>query len=215
LRKLLPDIIHNITIALSPDKVKSPKWAQVRVGIFTLLKEILLVQEGTNANVASPGLTSSNSNNNIVISRSERLDEKIGKHPDFPALMAAVVSALADKSSNLRIETLVFLRLLLQNLSAESFHPFIESLAPAIFDSVANNYYKIVAEALRVCAALVTVLRPLVSFSLQRSLIHAGFTKLVIFKLNRIMKSSLITDLTLVLFMNLFFPSCKPRILIR
>ena len=165
MRKLLPDIIHNITIALSPDKVKSPKWAQVRVGVFTLLKEILLAQEGTNynANAATLGLTSSNSNNNIVISRSERLDEQIGKHTDFPALMAAVVSALADKSSNLRIETLVFLRLLLQNLSAESFHPFIESLAPAIFESVANNYYKIVAEALRVCAALVTVLRPLVS----------------------------------------------------
>uniref|UniRef100_A0A0E0NAD4 Cullin-associated NEDD8-dissociated protein 1 n=1 Tax=Oryza rufipogon TaxID=4529 RepID=A0A0E0NAD4_ORYRU len=67
-----------------------------------------------------------------------------------------------DKSStsNLKIEALVFTRLVMASHSPAVFHPYIQALSGPILSAIGDRYYKVTAEALRVCGELVRVLRP-------------------------------------------------------
>uniref|UniRef100_A0A0D9YMT8 Cullin-associated NEDD8-dissociated protein 1 n=1 Tax=Oryza glumipatula TaxID=40148 RepID=A0A0D9YMT8_9ORYZ len=67
-----------------------------------------------------------------------------------------------DKSStsNLKIEALVFTRLVMASHSPAVFHPYIQALSIPILSAIGDRYYKVTAEALRVCGELVRVLRP-------------------------------------------------------
>lgn len=47
----------------------------------------------------------------------------------------------------------------------ESFHPHVHSITPQVFACVRDSYYRISAEALRVCCELVHVLKPNEVFS--------------------------------------------------
>uniref|UniRef100_A0A8C6JW01 Uncharacterized protein n=1 Tax=Melopsittacus undulatus TaxID=13146 RepID=A0A8C6JW01_MELUD len=82
----------------------------------------------------------------------------------IPALIpAGIVFSLADKSSssNMRIDTLSFLHVLLCNHQPEVFHPHIKSLLPPVVTCIGDPFYKITSEALLVTQQLVKVIRPL------------------------------------------------------
>ncbi|KAG2500009.1 hypothetical protein HYH03_002291 [Edaphochlamys debaryana] len=78
------------------------------------------------------------------------------------ALVPGVLAALNDKSGNtaLKIEALSFLRLTIAATPPAVFQTHTKQLASAVFVCVNERYYKVAAEALRVCEALVGVLRP-------------------------------------------------------
>ncbi|NXD75224.1 CAND1 protein, partial [Halcyon senegalensis] len=80
-----------------------------------------------------------------------------------PALVPGIVFSLADKSSssNMRIDTLSFLHVLLCNHQPEVFHPHIKSLLPPVVTCIGDPFYKITSEALLVAQQLVKVIRPL------------------------------------------------------
>ncbi|XP_010568546.1 PREDICTED: cullin-associated NEDD8-dissociated protein 2 isoform X1 [Haliaeetus leucocephalus] len=81
----------------------------------------------------------------------------------IPALIPGIVFSLADKSSssNMRIDTLSFLHVLLCNHQPEVFHPHIKSLLPPVVTCIGDPFYKITSEALLVTQQLVKIIRPL------------------------------------------------------
>nr|XP_027323861.2 cullin-associated NEDD8-dissociated protein 1-like isoform X1 [Anas platyrhynchos] len=81
----------------------------------------------------------------------------------IPALVPGIVFSLADKSSssNMRIDTLSFLHVLLCKHQPEVFHPHIKSLLPPVVACIGDSFYKITSEALLVTQQLVKVIRPL------------------------------------------------------
>uniref|UniRef100_A0A8B9FYL9 Cullin associated and neddylation dissociated 2 (putative) n=1 Tax=Amazona collaria TaxID=241587 RepID=A0A8B9FYL9_9PSIT len=80
-----------------------------------------------------------------------------------PALIPGIVFSLADKSSssNMRIDTLSFLHVLLCTHQPEVFHRHIKSLLPPVVTCIGDPFYKITSEALLVTQQLVKVIRPL------------------------------------------------------
>ncbi|OAY62667.1 Cullin-associated NEDD8-dissociated protein 1 [Ananas comosus] len=78
------------------------------------------------------------------------------------SLVSGIEKALNDKSStsNLKIEALVFTRLVMSSHSPSVFHPYIQALSSPVLSAVGDRYYKVTAEALRVCGELVRVIRP-------------------------------------------------------
>jgi cullin-associated NEDD8-dissociated protein 1 len=107
------------------------KSLKTRIGCFQLLKELVTVLPGA-------------------------LNEQIG------AVVPAISAALADKgsSSPLKIEALEFLRVALPTHNATVFHPHMKGITTPVFKAVGDTYYKITAEALRVCCEITRVLRP-------------------------------------------------------
>ncbi|KAK9134133.1 hypothetical protein Syun_013463 [Stephania yunnanensis] len=80
----------------------------------------------------------------------------------FGSLVLGIEKALNDKSStsNLKIEALIFTRLVMASHSPSVFHPYIKVLSAPILSAVSERYYKVTAEALKVCGELVRVVRP-------------------------------------------------------
>jgi cullin-associated NEDD8-dissociated protein 1 len=107
------------------------KSIKTKVGAFSVLKELVVV-----------------------------LPDCLADH--FGSLVPGIEKALNDKSStsNLKIEALVFTRLVMASHSASVFHPYIKALSAPILSAIGDRYYKVTAEALRVCGELVRVLRP-------------------------------------------------------
>ncbi|XP_074579809.1 cullin-associated NEDD8-dissociated protein 1 [Curcuma longa] len=107
------------------------KSIKTKVGAFSVLKELVLV-----------------------------LPNCLAEH--ISSLVSGIEKALTDKSStsNLKIEALVFTRLVMASHSPSVFHPYIKALSSPVLSAVGERYYKVTAEALRVCGELVRVLRP-------------------------------------------------------
>ncbi|KAG8044191.1 hypothetical protein GUJ93_ZPchr0040g33514 [Zizania palustris] len=107
------------------------KTIKTKVGSFSVLKELVVVLP-------------------------DCLSDHIG------SLVPGIEKALSDKSStsNLKIEALVFTRLVMASHSPSVFHPYIQALSGPILSAIGDRYYKVTAEALRVCGELVCVLRP-------------------------------------------------------
>ncbi|EGG24074.1 HEAT repeat-containing protein [Cavenderia fasciculata] len=80
---------------------------------------------------------------------------------EITIFVKAIGSALVEKSnnSNLKIEALSFLRVLLATQQADGFQPHIKVLSVHIVKCVRESYYRVSSEALRVCQEFVTVLR--------------------------------------------------------
>ncbi|XP_030061343.1 cullin-associated NEDD8-dissociated protein 1 [Microcaecilia unicolor] len=81
----------------------------------------------------------------------------------IPALVPGIVFSLTEKSSssNLRIDTLAFLYVLLCSHPPEVFHPHVGTLFPPVVVCIGDPFYKITSEALLVTQQLVKVIRPL------------------------------------------------------
>lgn len=107
------------------------KSIKTKVGAFSVLKELVVV-----------------------------LPDCLADH--IGSLIPGIEKALCDKSatSNLKIEALVFTRLVLASHSPCVFHPYIKALSSPVLSAVGERYYKVTAEALRVCGELVRVIRP-------------------------------------------------------
>ncbi|OBZ85871.1 Cullin-associated NEDD8-dissociated protein 1 [Choanephora cucurbitarum] len=118
-------------------KQLSPKSTQTRQIGFQLLSEVILVLHGG-------------------------LEEQIKSF--IPAIESSLATTAIDQhhtsSSNLKIEVLYFLRLFLHHHPANTIHPYINSLAPAVIRSVSDKFYKITSEAFLVCIELIKVIRP-------------------------------------------------------
>eukprot|EP00667_Euglena_gracilis_P000570 EG_transcript_570 len=110
-------------------KCLKEKSAKIKIGCFILLQELALLL-------------------------GKALDS------DVKIFVGAIKDALTDKSANstLKTEVLIFLRLLLvTNDNMDTFKPHLDTLLPPLFQCVNDRYYKIIAEALRVCGELITV----------------------------------------------------------
>ncbi|XP_058025284.1 cullin-associated NEDD8-dissociated protein 1-like [Ahaetulla prasina] len=81
----------------------------------------------------------------------------------IPALVPGIVFSLTDKSSssNMKIDTLTFLHVVLCNHPQEVFHPHVKTLLPPVVICIGDPFYKITSEALLVTLQLVKVIRPL------------------------------------------------------
>ncbi|KAF5946797.1 hypothetical protein HYC85_017025 [Camellia sinensis] len=115
-------------IVRSITKQLREKSIKTKVGAFSVLKELVVV-----------------------------LPDCLADH--IGSLIPGIEKALCDKSatSNLKIEALVFTRLVLASHSPSVFHPYIKALSSPVLSAVGERYYKVTAEALRVCGELVRV----------------------------------------------------------
>jgi len=105
------------------------KSLKTRPGVFQLLVELVTVLPGS-----------------------------LSKHvKDF---LPGLESSLSDKNSSsaLKIESLLFLRALLQHHKPADFHPYLKTLTPPVYKAVLDRYYKITAEGLRVSCQITRVL---------------------------------------------------------
>eukprot|EP01018_Ginkgo_biloba_P025468 Gb_31484 [translate_table: standard] len=103
---------------------------KTKVGAFSILKELVVVLPNC-------------------------LSEHIG------LLVHGIAKALDDTSSNsnLKIEALIFTRLVMASHSP-FFHPYIKALFGRVLSTTNNRYDKVFAEALRVCGELVRAICP-------------------------------------------------------
>uniref|UniRef100_A0A8C9U0K0 Cullin-associated and neddylation-dissociated 2 (putative) n=1 Tax=Scleropages formosus TaxID=113540 RepID=A0A8C9U0K0_SCLFO len=81
----------------------------------------------------------------------------------IPALIPGIVYSLTDKSSssNMKIDALSFLYVLLCNHPPEVFHPHIKIFLPPVVRCTEDPFYKITSEALLVTQQIVKIVRPL------------------------------------------------------
>lgn len=77
------------------------------------------------------------------------------------SLMNIVQRCVGDKAcgSSARIEALAFVCSVCKPNNLEILEPYVRDLLPQIFAACTDKYYKLVTEALRACAAVVSVLR--------------------------------------------------------
>ncbi|EPS63633.1 hypothetical protein M569_11150 [Genlisea aurea] len=118
-------------IVRSVNKQLREKSVKTKVGAFSVLKELVIV-----------------------------LPDCLADH--IGSLTPGIEKALCEKSStsNLKIEALVFTRLVLSSHDPFVFHPYIEAISSPIISAVGERYYKVTAEALRACGELLRVVRP-------------------------------------------------------
>ncbi|GAB2283803.1 Cullin-associated NEDD8-dissociated protein 1 [Dionaea muscipula] len=118
-------------IVKSVNRQLREKSIKTKVGAFSVLKELVVVLP-------------------------DCLADQIG------SIVPGIEKALLDKSStsNLKIEALVFTRLVLASHSPNVFHPYIKALSSPVLSAVGERYYKVTTEAIRLCGELVRVLRP-------------------------------------------------------
>ncbi|PWA68393.1 Armadillo-like helical [Artemisia annua] len=112
------------------------KSIKTKIGAFSVLKELVIV-----------------------------LPDCLADH--IGSLIPGIEKALCEKSStsNLKIEALTFTRLVLASHSPAVFHPYIKAISAPVLSAVGERYYKVTAEALRVCGELVRVVRPNIKVS--------------------------------------------------
>uniref|UniRef100_A0A383V8K4 TATA-binding protein interacting (TIP20) domain-containing protein n=1 Tax=Tetradesmus obliquus TaxID=3088 RepID=A0A383V8K4_TETOB len=78
-------------------------------------------------------------------------------------LVPGILLACKDKSassSSLKIEALTFLRAAMESNAPPVFQQHVAQLSSGVFAAVGERYYKVAAEALRVCEQMVSVIRP-------------------------------------------------------
>lgn len=66
----------------------------------------------------------------------------------------------SQNSSNLKIPALTFLRTALESTSPGMWQQHLPVLAPAVFATVGERYYKVTSQGLRVAEQLIYVIRP-------------------------------------------------------
>uniref|UniRef100_A0A669CBB5 Cullin-associated and neddylation-dissociated 1 n=1 Tax=Oreochromis niloticus TaxID=8128 RepID=A0A669CBB5_ORENI len=85
----------------------------------------------------------------------------------IPVLIPGIIFSLNDKSSssNLKIDALACLHVIMVTHPAHAFHAHVPALVPPVVSCVGDPFYKITSEALLVTQQLVKVIRPLDSQS--------------------------------------------------
>lgn len=108
------------------------KSAKTKVGVFRVLLELVAVAP-----------------------------DAVGSH--VAELLPGIQAALQDSSStgsNSKVQALQFLNAAMASNNPAAFQPSAERLSKLVYAAVGERYYKVAAEALRVCEQLVRVIRP-------------------------------------------------------
>ncbi|KAK1382847.1 Cullin-associated NEDD8-dissociated protein 1 [Heracleum sosnowskyi] len=81
---------------------------------------------------------------------------------NFRFLIPEIENALCDNSStsDLKLEALILTRLVLASSSPTVFYPYIEAISRPALSAVRDSFYKVSAEALRVCGEIICIVRP-------------------------------------------------------
>ncbi|CAI5700886.1 unnamed protein product [Peronospora effusa] len=109
-------------------------------------------QFGTKASVASRCA--------VVAMLSELAMVERGKLGDYIGrLMPNILNAVEDKHSDLKLEALLFLRLLVDTHKVEPFRPHIDSVVKVAVQCAKGDWYKTVAKALGLIESLVRIIR--------------------------------------------------------
>jgi len=83
-----------------------------------------------------------------------------GLSEHMEVLTCNIRQCLGDKNQGLKLEALLFLRLLLGSHQPEDTQPYIAAVLPLIVQCAAEDWYKIIAEALRVIGQMIKTVRP-------------------------------------------------------
>ncbi|XP_065897890.1 cullin-associated NEDD8-dissociated protein 1-like [Dysidea avara] len=120
------------TIVKALHKQLKDKSTKTRQGCFVLLTDLVSVAPGALANHCG-------------------------------AIIPGTLVSLTDKtiSSNVKIDSLMFLNVLLTSHRPEVFHPYINAIVPAVLSAVDDPFYKIASEGLVVLNNLIQILCPL------------------------------------------------------
>ncbi|CAD5317946.1 unnamed protein product [Arabidopsis thaliana] len=142
----------NVTKGQTDTDESSPKWL-LKQEVSKIVKSInrQLREKSVKTKVGAFSVL-----RELVVVLPDCLADHIG------SLVPGIERALNDKSStsNLKIEALVFTKLVLASHAPPVFHPYIKALSSPVLAAVGERYYKVTAEALRVCGELVRVVRP-------------------------------------------------------
>ncbi|ETV95460.1 hypothetical protein H310_10940 [Aphanomyces invadans] len=80
--------------------------------------------------------------------------------PYLDALVPNVFKALQDRNSSLKLDAILFLRLLMTTHDASHFQKHLPTIVPLVAENAKEDWYKIVAKALQLIGAIVQVVRP-------------------------------------------------------
>ncbi|KAG9412449.1 Cullin-associated NEDD8-dissociated protein 1 [Aphanomyces cochlioides] len=80
--------------------------------------------------------------------------------PYLDLLMPNVLKALEDRNSSLKLDAILFLRLLLTSHEPQLFQKHLKTIVPLAVANAKEDWYKIVAKALQLIGSLVNVIRP-------------------------------------------------------
>jgi len=146
------------------------KSQKTRIGIFKVLKTLTIVLQGGLGDYAK-------------------------------VIIPSVITSLNEKgeASTLKLEALGFLRTYLQLHSADKITPYADKLCKSVFERVNDKYYKIIAEALRVCGELVPVVVSLNNDQITKDLYKNVFDRLNIQDIDQDVKESAIRTMGLIL----------------
>lgn len=125
----LKALVPEMITSLTPQLTDKTKNERVRISAFKLLRNLLAVVPSALA----------------------------GRVAEF---IPGISFGLTDvtSSSQLKSETLAFVRICIDTHSPSEFHSDFAALSEGVYQAVNESFYKIVAEALRVCSSLVSVL---------------------------------------------------------
>ena len=144
------DVIVNAICRLLKDKKISVK---VKTELFTLFSRFM----------NALGMT---------VSSKGELDPGISSH--FDMLVPLLATSLRDRNGTLKLQILQFLQIVCAGHSPKAVRPHVSALIPSVIACASEDWYKIIAQSLRVISAFVCVLRPITKDSGGRSFLEGG-----------------------------------------
>ncbi|KAL2090831.1 hypothetical protein ACEWY4_013094 [Coilia grayii] len=128
--------------------------------VTLLKKQVPLVVKALHKQLKEKSMKSRQGCFNLLTELASVLPGALGEH--IPALIPGIVFSLTDKStsSNMKIDALSFLHVLLSSHTPEVFHPHINIILPPVVQCVDDSFYKIISEALLVTQQMVRIIRP-------------------------------------------------------
>ncbi|KAK7137279.1 hypothetical protein R3I93_017381 [Phoxinus phoxinus] len=135
--------------------------AKEEPAVSLLKKQVPTIVKALHRQLKEKSLRSRQGCFSLLTEMANVLPSQLGEH--IPALIPGIIYSLTDKSasSNMKIDALSFLNVLLSSHNPEIFHPHINVILPAVIQCVEDPFYKITSEALQVTQQIVKLMRPL------------------------------------------------------
>uniref|UniRef100_A0A673GB93 Cullin-associated NEDD8-dissociated protein 1-like n=1 Tax=Sinocyclocheilus rhinocerous TaxID=307959 RepID=A0A673GB93_9TELE len=135
--------------------------AKEEPAIYLLKKQVPTIVKALHRQLKEKSMRCRQSCFSLLTEMANVLPGQLGEH--IPALIPGIIYSLTDKStsSNLKIDALAFLNVLLSSHNPEIFHPHISVILPPVIQCVEDSFYKITSEALQVIQQTVKLMRPL------------------------------------------------------
>ncbi|XP_038838717.1 cullin-associated NEDD8-dissociated protein 2 isoform X2 [Salvelinus namaycush] len=143
-----------ITTAAEPGVKEDP-------AITLLKKQVPTVVKALHKQLKEKSMKSRQGCFSLLTELANVLPGALGKH--IPSLIPGIVHSLTDKStsSNMKIDALSFLNVLLCSHPPAIFQPHMKVILPPVVQCVEDPFYKITSEALLVTQQMVKIIRPL------------------------------------------------------